>query len=379
MTALRFCSWGFCVWFCLSSASGAERVRVRQAGGERELRGQVLVEAQDGGLFFLDEQQSLWTIDPDELLERTQDEEPFVPLDQEAMATLLSQEFPGFQIHRTTHYLVCYNTSPAYAKWCGALFERLYKAFSNYWRNRGLEIHDPEWPLVALVFKSRSDYAEYARQELASTRSITGYYSLRTNRVATYDLTETGGRLPRARNSQAIKRLILQQPQGERTVATIIHEATHQLAFNCGLHQRFADIPLWVSEGLAIYFETPDLSSSRGWKTIGAVNGVRNAEFRRYLPGRPFDSLRTLTSADERFRKEATAAQAYAEAWALTYFLIRKRPKEYQAFLQQLAAKKPLLYDTPDERWDAVLQVFGDPAKLDEEFRKYMLLRVRGN
>ena len=33
----------------------------------------------------------------------------------------------------------------------------------------------------------------------------------------------------------------------ERTVATIIHEATHQLAFNSGLQVRFADNPLVVA------------------------------------------------------------------------------------------------------------------------------------
>ena len=66
-------------------------------------------------------------------------------------------------------------------------------------------------------------------------------------------------------------------------VATIIHEATHQLAFNRGLQARFADVPLWVSEGIALYFETPDLRNSRGWQTVGAVNRVRLDRFRQYL------------------------------------------------------------------------------------------------
>ena len=73
-------------------------------------------------------------------------------------------------------------------------------------------------------------------------------------------------------------------------MATIIHEATHQLAFNCGMQNRYADIPLWLSEGIAIYFETPDLRNKRGWRSIGSVNRVRLAEFRRYLRSRPSDS-----------------------------------------------------------------------------------------
>ena len=44
-------------------------------------------------------------------------------------------------------------------------------------------------------------------------------------------------------------------------MATIVHEATHQIAFNCGMQQRYADIPLWLCEGMAVYFEAPDLAS----------------------------------------------------------------------------------------------------------------------
>ena len=95
---------------------------------------------------------------------------------------------------------------------------------------------------------------------------------------------------------------MLAQPQAEPLVATIIHEATHQIAFNCGLQTRFADIPLWVSEGIAVYFETPDLTNSKGWKEIGAVNRPRLDRFREYLTRRPADSLSTLISDDTRLR-----------------------------------------------------------------------------
>ena len=62
-----------------------------------------------------------------------------------------------------------------------------------------------------------------------------------------------------------------------RPVSTIVHEATHQIAFNSGLHQRLSDCPKWFSEGVAMYCETPDLKSSEGWAGIGAVNRNRLA------------------------------------------------------------------------------------------------------
>ena len=134
------------------------------------------------------------------------------------------------------------------------------------------------------------------------------------------------------------------------TVATIVHEATHQIAFNCGLHTRYSDCPMWFSEGIAVYFETPDLHSPKGWSGIGAVNRPRLAQFQQYLRSRPHDSLRTLISNDKRFRDPKQALDAYAEAWALTYFLLQQHRKQYVEYLRMLSAKKPLLEDGPEKR-----------------------------
>src|SRR5207253_9543744 len=81
-------------------------------------------------------------------------------------------------------------------------------------------------------------------------------------------------------------------------IATVIHEATHQIAFNSGMHTRYADNPLWLAEGMAMYFETPDLSSKSGWKTAGAVNDLRLGQFQEFAAQRRArDSLATLISS----------------------------------------------------------------------------------
>jgi hypothetical protein len=166
---------------------------------------------------------------------------------------------------------------------------------------------------------------------------------------------------------------MLSRPGAERTVATIIHEATHQIAFNCGLQTRMADNPLWVSEGLAVYFETPDLSSAKGWKTIGGVNRVRLADFRDYLARRPAGSLQTLLSSDDRLRDPQQAADAYAEAWALNYFLLRAKPKEYEKYLKLLSTKRPFIWDTPEKRLIEFQAIFGDDLEtFDAEFLRHM-------
>ena len=127
-------------------------------------------------------------------------------------------------------------------------------------------------------------------------------------------------------------------------VATIVHEATHQIAFNCGLHTRLSDCPLWFSEGIAVYFETPDLRRPRAGRGVGAVNrdavaAVPAIFVRTAAP----DSLRTLISRRQAVPGRSKALDAYGEAWALTYFLLRQHPKQYVAYLRMLSAKKPLV------------------------------------
>jgi hypothetical protein len=155
-------------------------------------------------------------------------------------------------------------------------------------------------------------------------------------------------------------------------VSTIVHEATHQIAFNCGLHTRLSDCPRWFSEGIAMYFETPDLRSTKGWRGIGAVNWPRLELFQQSLSTRPAGSLETLIRDDKRFVDPKQALAAYAEAWALTYFLIHKHPKEYVSYLRLLSAKKPLLQDSPQQRLDEFRGIFGSLTKLNTELVRDM-------
>lgn len=364
-------------WATSTVASGLDYVTIQHDGERSVLCGRVLTEAADGGLLVEDRAGVLWAVQPDQLVKRDPQATPFRFFSPTELPERLLAELPqGFRVHTTANYVICYNTSPVYAQWCGALYERLFRAFSNYWSQRGLDFKRPELPLVAFVFADQASYESYARPELGEAAgSVIGYYSLRTNRVAMYDLTGSKGLRGAVRRftSTAQINTLLAQPGAERLVATIIHEATHQMAYNCGLHKRYADIPLWVSEGLAIFFETPDLRSSQGWRNIGGVHAGRLAQFRHYSSSRPQDSLRTLIADDSRFRQAGSALDAYAEAWALSHFLIATRGEDYVRYQQQLSAKPLLIYDTPEERVTAFQQIFGeDLAALDAEFLRYV-------
>jgi hypothetical protein len=368
---------------CISSRA-EDTVIFHRDGKSEHVSGKAIVTAQDGGLMLQSADGKLWNITSDEVAEYHQDDKPFAPLSAEQLKKEILKELPpGFDTIKTAHYLIFYNTSRGYALWCSALFERLYTSFISFWTHRGFKLHEPETPLVILIYADQATYVRQSTDELQGVANrVIGFYSLQTNRVKTYDLTGAQSvRQPgdNKRMDSAQINELLSLPSATTMVATVIHEATHQIAFNCGLQQRFADIPLWVAEGLAMYFETPDLTYGKGWRTIGEINTPRLERFQSYLLRRPADSLETLIADDKRFRgRDAQAAlDAYAEAWALNYFLLRMHSKEYETYLKRLAEKEPLVWDEPAERLKEFKACFGsDLATLDAEFIRYMT-RVR--
>ncbi|MFG0267970.1 MAG: DUF1570 domain-containing protein [Rhodopirellula sp. JB055] len=322
---------------------------------ERTIDAEILVEAADGGVLARCDAGRLWTIQPDQIITRAK-QPAGPPIDQETMARRMLEELPaGFQVYRTANYLILHQGNEAYARSCGILFEQLHRGFFTYWKNQHVDLETPRYPLVALVLANHDEFLKFAGQEIGDTaKSVIGYYHLESNRMTTFRV-----------------------PNLERNIATIIHEATHQLAYNCGLQTRFADNPMWVSEGMAMFFESPDFSNPRGWRGIGRVNVVNLGRFRRYLPSRPEDSLATLLSDDSRFRSAATAEDAYGESWALTYFLLKTQRKEFVAYLQKLSESKPLDERTPRERIEDFESSMGmGLEEIDRKFLTYMR-RVR--
>ncbi len=351
-------------------------VRFKDGEKERRVVGKILVEADDGGMMLKGRDTRIWVVQPADLIEKEKNDEPYAVLPKaELERALLTELGAGFQTLTTDNYVIVYNTSKPYARWCGQLFERLHSAYYKYWKERGFELTPPEAPLVAVVFESKDTYTKYAAPELGDAGSVIGYYSLKSNRVAMYDLSETESRIPDDAKAVAkINSFILARPDAERTVATIVHEATHQLVLNSGLQTRYAPIPLWNSEGLAVFFETPNAKSNTGWSQIGLRNDLRLVQFRDYQAKRRGpDSLLTLIATDDRVRDPRLANDAYAEAWAFTFYALREKKKEYVAYMKSLQKIEALGADSREARLKTFREAFGeDLEKLDDSFLKYM-------
>ena len=95
---------------------------------------------------------------------------------------------------------------------------------------------------------------------------------------------------------------------------TVIHEATHQVAFNTGVHSRLASHPRWAVEGLATVFEAEGIRVRHDLTSpIDRINRERYLWFQDYASNRRrAHSLGSFVSDDRAF--EQSAMDAYSEA-----------------------------------------------------------------
>ncbi len=268
---------------------------------------QVTVLARDG---------HLWDFAPSEATDFRKSANTFRSLSQAEMRAELMREFGRrFEVSGTGHYLVVH---PAGARdvWAQR-FEDLYRDFMQYFAARGFRPSAPEFPLVAVVFHHQGDFQRFAAKDgVRVSRGVLGYYSPTTNRVLLYDVT--AGR---------------QSSQGwQLNAETIIHEATHQTAFNTGVHSRMVQTPRWLAEGLATMFEAPGVYSSRQHRQLtDRINRGRLQQFRKIHAKGPKGIFKQLVESDDLFATNSAAA--YSSAWALSFYLAECEPRKYSQYL----------------------------------------------
>lgn len=359
----------------LPCAVVADTLVVDRGAGQREtLVGEVVEEARDKSCLFQTTDGQLEIFAADQIIEKKIEIESVPAMSHRELAKSLLDELPkGFRVLRTKHYVIAYQTEVEYAQWIESLYERrLYKGFEVFARSKlkRYELTDPKFPLVAIVFSSKPEYARHVSRTLGiDVGDMLAHYNPMTNRVAMYDLTfDLGNGTPGRRPLNQI----LSQPAAIPMVATIIHEGTHQLMHNRGMQTRMADRPLWLNEGMAIYFEAPELRNSQGWQKPGLPHPSRLAAFRSSLPTRAENSLETLISTDERFLGEP-AVVAYAESWALNYFLITRKSREFTGYLKMMSQQKVSVPVSAEERLADFREHFGDDlVQLDREFLSFV-------
>ncbi|MHC4180523.1 MAG: DUF1570 domain-containing protein [Planctomycetota bacterium] len=298
----------------------------------------------------------LWQFDPGLATEFRQTSSRFHSYStSELRAILLRSLGQGYEVSGTSHYLVAHPRGER-DKW-PRRFEDLYRSFVHYFSVRGFELSEPPFPLLGVVCKNKADFHRYAaEQQAAVPAGVVGVYGLISNRIILYDMQ---GR----KDSKS----------WQENASAIIHEVTHQTAFNMGIHSRYTPPPLWVAEGLATMFEARGVYDSRHWtRRSDRINRGRLQSFQsRVEPNHRPGSLEAMIASDQPF--QADPVEAYAEAWALSFYLIETQPRKYASYLSLTAGHPAFTEYTPKQRIADFQSVFGsDWRMLQARFLRFL-------
>ncbi len=298
----------------------------------------------------------LWSFDPREAKQFKQTAERFKPYSpSEIRAALLRELGDGFEVTGSSHYMIAHRKGER-DKWAER-FEGLYRTFVRYFSVRGFRLEEPPFPLIGIVCRDQDEFMRFsASQGMPTGRGILGYYSMKTNRITLFDQGDNGST---ARDWQT-------------TSATVLHEATHQVAFNTGINSRFCPPPLWLAEGLATLFEAPGLyDADNNRAQEDRINRVRFNAFKKIPATRKGELPQSLVACDDLFRLQTGAA--YAESWAMTFYLVETQPGKFAQYIKKTVARPPFKKYTSGQRVDDFSAVFGkDWQMFDAQLTRYM-------
>ncbi len=300
----------------------------------------------------------------------------------DAFLDRLRGELPhGYQVTASRHFVIA-APSGKLAPYKD-IFEDVFSEICGFLAARNLQTAAPALPLVALVFTNQKHFRDYCQRDNTPwSQDLRGYYSLKTNRVvvldAASDFLAPGTVKSMERPGSQSPARLSGGTLSVRTIDTIIHETTHQIGFNTGIHSRFGLSPQWLVEGLALHLESSQVRTrghGRILKPSEQINPERLEWFRReYSRRRTLGDVAALVASDEFFKRHSF--DAYSLSWALTCYLSTGRSKDENAkfpeYVKKLAGRDPFESYSEEQRLSDFRSAFGDPAMIEQELLRFL-------
>lgn len=332
-----------------------------------------------------------------------------LPIDADGLAAAKAQLGTGFSQSQTRHFVVLSDCDRDWSAAKTQLLERTYHQFFRVMGQLGLEAAPPRNKMLCILINDHAAYAAFARtQDSIEAPWVAGYYATMSNRVVFYnDATGPGferamGQLKdyenkarEARSAAATARRSKQREAAARldeqanAIAThveherdrlareakansdakTIHEATHLIAFNCGLQSRSHQFPFWITEGLAVCFETENPGAAFG---PDRPAGVRDAELQGYRREDKLVPLSTLVQLNGVPTDEPELAPImYAQAGALVRYLYRNERPALAGYFRDVIAK-PAGFMSPKVHLEMFTSRFGNPDALERRWMAFL-------
>ncbi len=313
---------------------------------------------------------------------------------------------PAMQPTETEHYVLLTDAPVESARQVASLLEATWRSFQRTCAALGLQPAPLRHKLVAVLFREKGDYTRFARTQDGMNRAwAVGYYSPSVDRLVMFDAISddavqkalvdlqaeslrvqrqaaaAGGPLdagPAGAQAASIQRQIDAQRQRVVTeardgfMATVSHEAAHQLLFHTGVQRRDVPYPLWLAEGLATCFEGTD----RDRREMGFQfdNPRREEAMRDAMRADRLVPLKVLLVADRipGGEDERAVRDFYAQSCQLVTWMARERPTELRKYLDALRDGD---FAEPGARLDGVERVFGPPDALERSWIRHEVRR----
>ncbi|MBS0263825.1 MAG: DUF1570 domain-containing protein [Planctomycetes bacterium] len=275
------------------------------------------------------------------------------------------------------------------------LLEQVYESFVLLFHAQDISLDIPSERMMVVLFEKYEDFRDCAKSLSPALASASGFWDPITNISYFFDygssarfemlkpimteMKKIEADAQKARDPEMIRfnkvlRLLVEVEKQNSDITVVSHECCHQMAGNTGLLPRHVDIPKWVHEGLATYFEAP---ASGGWAGIGAVSTERLVFYRILAERDEQHSNLDFVASDQIFDKAISKSGilfGYAHAWGLTHFLFEKHLKELVTIYRVIGQMPPDVQLNPDILMKIFHRAFGttDTKALNEEWRSYM-------
>lgn len=310
----------------------------------------------------------------------------------------------GMKFKSSNHYLLMYNTSekPDEGRRKARhderidLLEKVYETFMYKFYAQGVDLEIPKQPLKVVLFNNVNEYNALSGKFGGDLYLTAGFYEHTTNTAFFYDQgthesfkelldldkdlqnvkkdalrSKASNRGDIVRLADSIHLLVFLERESQ-DVEVVSHECTHQIAANTGLLPKHVMIPSWVHEGLATYFESPKDAS---WAGFGAVNEQRLEFYNKFAKIREISNLDFVVSNQvfDYARSHGAILNGYAQAWAMTHFLMEKHFEKFVAYYRKLGEMPPDVPLSAEVLVKLFAEVFGENREgLEAEWKAYM-------
>jgi Flp pilus assembly protein TadD len=235
------------------------------------------------------------------------------------------------------HFVIITNSNEKQARHVADQFERMRAVFHKLFPR--LQI-DPDAPIVVLAIKDEKDFRALEPADYLGKGQL-----------------KLGGLFLRTQDKNYV--LMRLDAEGDHPYAVVYHEYTHLLTSKADW------MPLWMSEGLAEFYENTDI---RDKDVAFGQASPQNLELLRENRLLPLPALFTVDHKSPYYHEENKGSIFYAESWALTYYLYQK---DFQGKAQSMKDYAQFLAQGADPV-TAASRAFGDLKQLQATLESYV-------